>query len=84
VTVEDPVAAAIEAVPELRGAHSVKRLGGLTNANFKVESPAGERASARMIWVRRLTTATSEFSTRMAPPAGWLTVVAETVAGRLP
>jgi thiamine kinase-like enzyme len=35
------VAAAIAAVPELRGAHSVERLGGLTNTNFKVESPAG-------------------------------------------
>lgn len=41
MTAEDSVAAAIEAVPQLRGAHSVERLGGLTNANFKVESPAG-------------------------------------------
>ena len=41
MTAEDRVAAAIEAVPELRGARSVERLGGLTNANFKVESPAG-------------------------------------------
>ncbi|HYN50316.1 MAG TPA: hypothetical protein VES62_05275, partial [Thermoleophilaceae bacterium] len=41
MTAEDSVAAAIEALPELRGAHSVERLGGLTNANFKVESPAG-------------------------------------------
>jgi thiamine kinase-like enzyme len=41
MTAEDRVAAAIEAVPELRGAHSVERLGGLTNVNFKVESSAG-------------------------------------------
>jgi thiamine kinase-like enzyme len=41
MTAEDRVAAAIESVPELDGAHSVERLGGLTNANFKVESPAG-------------------------------------------
>jgi thiamine kinase-like enzyme len=41
VTAEDRVAAAIEAVPELRGGRSVERLGGLTNTNFKVESPAG-------------------------------------------
>ena len=41
MTAEERVAAAIEAVPELRGAHSVERLGGLTNVNFKVESSAG-------------------------------------------
>ncbi|MGB0097946.1 MAG: choline/ethanolamine kinase family protein [Solirubrobacteraceae bacterium] len=41
MTAEDRLAAAITAVPELGGAHSVERLGGLTNANFKVESPAG-------------------------------------------
>jgi thiamine kinase-like enzyme len=41
VTAEDRVAAAIDAVPELKGAHSVERLGGLTNVNFKVESSAG-------------------------------------------
>jgi thiamine kinase-like enzyme len=38
---EDRVAAAITAVPELCGTHSIERLGGLTNANFKLESPAG-------------------------------------------
>ncbi len=38
---DELVAAAIEAVPELRGADSVERLAGLTNTNFKVESPAG-------------------------------------------
>ena len=37
MTAEDRVAAAIESVSELDGAHSVERLGGLTNANFKVE-----------------------------------------------
>jgi thiamine kinase-like enzyme len=41
MTTEARVTAAIEAVPELRGAHSVERLGGLTNTNFKVEAPAG-------------------------------------------
>ena len=41
MTAEDRVAAAIEVVPELRGARRVERLGGLTNTNFKVESPAG-------------------------------------------
>jgi thiamine kinase-like enzyme len=41
MTAEDRVAGVIEAVPELRGARTVERLGGLTNANFKVESPAG-------------------------------------------
>ena len=41
MTVEDRVAVAIKAVPELRGGHSDERLGGLTNANYKVESPAG-------------------------------------------
>ena len=35
------VAAAIEAVPEPRGARRVERLGGLTNTNFKVESAVG-------------------------------------------
>ena len=38
---DELVAAAIEAVPELRGADSVERLAGLTNTNFKVDSPAG-------------------------------------------
>ncbi len=41
MTPEDRVAAAIEAVPELRGTRSLERMGGITNANFKVESPAG-------------------------------------------
>ncbi len=41
MTAEEQVAAAIESVPELGGARSVSRLGGLTNANFRVESPAG-------------------------------------------
>jgi thiamine kinase-like enzyme len=41
MTIGDRVAAAIKAVPELNGADSVERLGGLTNANFKIESPAG-------------------------------------------
>jgi thiamine kinase-like enzyme len=41
VTAEDLLAAAIATVPELRDAHDVERLGGLTNANFKVESPDG-------------------------------------------
>ena len=41
MTAEARVAAAITEVPELRGAYSVERLGGLTNTNFKVDSPAG-------------------------------------------
>jgi thiamine kinase-like enzyme len=41
VNAEAHVAAAIAAVPQLRGALSVERLGGLTNTNFKVESAAG-------------------------------------------
>ncbi|MDQ6730489.1 MAG: phosphotransferase [Actinomycetota bacterium] len=41
MTPEDRVAAAIDAVPQLAGAHNVQRLGGLTNVNFKVESSAG-------------------------------------------
>ena len=41
MTPEDRVAAAIEVVPQLAGAHSVQRLGGLTNVNFKVQSSAG-------------------------------------------
>ena len=38
---EDQLAAAIAAVPELRGAATVERLGGMTNANFKVVAPDG-------------------------------------------
>lgn len=41
MTPEDRVAAAIDAVPQLAGAHNVQRLGGLTNVNVKVESSAG-------------------------------------------
>jgi thiamine kinase-like enzyme len=41
VTAEDRLAAAIAAVPELRGAQQVEPLGGITNVNFKVESPIG-------------------------------------------
>jgi thiamine kinase-like enzyme len=41
VNTDAAVAAAIAAVPELRGAQRVERLGGLTNNNFKVESPSG-------------------------------------------
>jgi thiamine kinase-like enzyme len=38
---EDRLAAAIAAVPELRGAWHTERLGGITNVNVKVESPMG-------------------------------------------
>ena len=41
MTAENQLAAAIAAVPELRGAHGIERLGGLTNANYKVSAPAG-------------------------------------------
>jgi thiamine kinase-like enzyme len=41
MNVEDRLAAAIAAVPELRGARHVERLGGITNVNVKVESPTG-------------------------------------------
>jgi Ser/Thr protein kinase RdoA (MazF antagonist) len=41
MTAEERVAAAIDAVPELRGARGFERLGGITNDNFKVKSPAG-------------------------------------------
>jgi thiamine kinase-like enzyme len=41
VTAEERLAAAIAAVPELRGARYLERLGGITNANAKVESPSG-------------------------------------------
>jgi thiamine kinase-like enzyme len=41
MTSEQRLAAAIAALPVLRGAHHVERLGGITNVNFKVESPAG-------------------------------------------
>ena len=42
MTAEERVAAAIDTVPELRGARGFERLGGVTNDNFKVQSPAGE------------------------------------------
>jgi hypothetical protein len=38
---EDRLAAAIAAVPELRGAWHTERLGGITNVNVMVESPMG-------------------------------------------
>jgi thiamine kinase-like enzyme len=41
VSTEDQLAAAIATVPELNGADRIERLGGMTNANFKVSTPAG-------------------------------------------
>jgi thiamine kinase-like enzyme len=41
LTPEERLAAAIEVLPELRGASRVERLGGITNVNAKVESPQG-------------------------------------------
>ena len=41
MTTEERLAAAIATVPELHGARHVERLGGITNVNFKVESPEG-------------------------------------------
>jgi thiamine kinase-like enzyme len=41
MTPEERLAAAMAAVPELRSAHHVEPLGGITNVNFKVESPSG-------------------------------------------
>jgi thiamine kinase-like enzyme len=41
MTAEHGLAAAIATVPELRGAQRFERLGGITNVNFKVESPRG-------------------------------------------
>jgi thiamine kinase-like enzyme len=41
MTAEERLAAAIVAVPELRGARQFERLGGITNVNFRVESPMG-------------------------------------------
>jgi thiamine kinase-like enzyme len=41
MTAEDRLARAIEALPQLRGAYRIEPLAGLTNTNFKVESPAG-------------------------------------------
>ena len=38
---EHGLAAAIATVPELLGAQRFERLGGITNVNFKVESPRG-------------------------------------------
>ena len=41
MSTKERLAAAIAAVPELRGGREVERLGGITNVNFKVESPKG-------------------------------------------
>jgi thiamine kinase-like enzyme len=41
MSTKERLAAAIAAVPELRGGRKVERLGGITNVNFKVESPKG-------------------------------------------
>jgi thiamine kinase-like enzyme len=41
MTPDQRLAAAIVTVPELHGARHVERLGGITNVNFKVASPAG-------------------------------------------
>jgi thiamine kinase-like enzyme len=38
---QERLEAAIAAVPELRGGRTVERLGGITNVNARVESPAG-------------------------------------------
>ena len=41
MSTEQRLAAAIAVVPELQGGRAVERLGGITNDNFKVESPRG-------------------------------------------
>jgi thiamine kinase-like enzyme len=41
MSTEERLAAAIAVVPELQGGRAVERLGGITNVNFKVESPSG-------------------------------------------
>lgn len=41
MTPEQRLAAAIASMPELHGATDVRRLGGITNVNFRVGSPAG-------------------------------------------
>lgn len=73
MTAEEQVAAAIESVPELGGAHSVARLGGLTNANFKVESPAGTfvvRIDASDCEVLDIDRASELYNCRAASDAG--------------
>ena len=73
MTPEERVVAAIAAVPELRGTRSVERLAGLTNANFKVEAPAGTfvvRIEAPDCDVLDIDRASALANCRMAAAAG--------------
>ena len=42
MSTEQRLAVAIAVLPELQGGRAVERLGGITNDNFKVESPSGK------------------------------------------
>ena len=64
---------AIAVVPELRGARQVEPLGGITNVNFKVESPVARSSSA---W-----TLPTRTTSRSTGPASWPICEAASLAG---